>query len=287
MRVSVIIVAYKNYSVLRKCLQSMREYNDIGNELEIIVVDNTQNDDKNDEDIKCISALTDRFISSQNNGFGAGNNIGARYASGDILAFINPDIIFIESIYGYVSELFERNNNIGMLGLKLLTENHKSNYSFFYDFDTSYLRKKLIKLDNMLNRFNASKMYTSGSNMFIRRELFEAIGGFDENIFMYFEELDLKKKISIYDPSLNFVFDPSKKLVHLDGSSTPNSVFSVKKEIESTIYIGKKYKLNYQDKLKFERNYRRFKRLVFSVIRKRNRVLELDEQIKCYQGVIE
>ena len=80
---SVIIVSYKKLDILIDCLDSIYKYNDIGDKLEIIVVDNSPEDNiynyikSNYNDV--------RILKSENKGFGAGNNLGAKIARGEYL----------------------------------------------------------------------------------------------------------------------------------------------------------------------------------------------------------
>lgn len=282
MKISVVIVSYKNYAVLEKCLNSIKTYNDIGNELEVIVVDNSPLKEKQVANIDNIKKLVNTYIDSDNRGFGAGNNLGCKYATGDILAFINPDIILIEPIFKHVMKLFNKENDVGIIGLKLLNKNMESNYSFFFDFNTKLYRKKTIKLWNDLNIFDDSCMYTSGANIFIKKDVFNNAGGFDENIFMYYEEPDLKRRILKNNVNAKFIFDPTVKMIHLDGSSTPNSIFSLKKEIQSTIYYGKKYGLDYIKKLNFEYRYCVMKRNIYTLLHLNEKKKEIDNLISCY-----
>ena len=65
----------------------------------------------------------------------------------------------------------KKENDIGIVGFKLLNKNKESNYSFFFDFNTNLHRKKTIKLWNDLNKFDESCMYTSGANIFVKKNV--------------------------------------------------------------------------------------------------------------------
>lgn len=110
-RISVIIVAFKNGDILENALDKLYRYNDIGDDLEVIVVDNSP---ENEEvyDFVCRSDFqTCKYIKAQNKGFGAGNNLGVKEASGEILAFINPDVYLVEPIFKDVYSFFQDDNN--------------------------------------------------------------------------------------------------------------------------------------------------------------------------------
>ena len=76
-------------------LNSIYQFNDINDQLEIIVVDNSPTNENVRDYVYSCSFNNIKYIKADNKGFGNGNNIGARIANGEILAFINPDIIFI------------------------------------------------------------------------------------------------------------------------------------------------------------------------------------------------
>ena len=96
---SVIIVSYKNLEIIVDCLNSIYKNNDIGNYLEVIVVDNSPED--NIYNYVADNFENVRIIKNQNKGFGEGNNKGACIARGKYLLFLNPDTILVEPIFGF------------------------------------------------------------------------------------------------------------------------------------------------------------------------------------------
>lgn len=276
---SIIIVAYKNETVLEECLSSIVKYNDIGTNLEVIVVDNSPVDMKVDKSVKACKSLNIKYISSENRGFGAGNNEGAKIAKGKYLAFINPDIIFIKSIFRQIIYVFETNLDIAMFGGKLLDRNLKGNFSFYFDYNIKWYRNFTIKLCNKLNFFSPQTMYISGANMFIRRDIFYKIGMFDEDMFMYYEEPDITRRIYNLKQGYKICFFPQIKMIHLERASTPQSPNTIVIAWESAIVYGKKHGLNYRKKLKFEYNYYKFKYTIFKLLN--------NEQKKYYKELIE
>ena len=115
MKISVIIVAYKSGDILVKCLDSIAKYNDIEDELEVIVVDNSPEDERIERDLAKSQYKNYRYIPSDNRGFGAGNNQGVDISTGEILAFLNPDIILIEPIFKKVWEKFQKEKDVTYL----------------------------------------------------------------------------------------------------------------------------------------------------------------------------
>lgn len=267
MKISVIIVAYKSGDILVSCLDSIEEYNDLGDELEVIVVDNSPADARVDGALLKSKYQNYRYIPADNRGFGAGNNIGAKNAKGEVLAFLNPDIILIQPVFKGIYETFVQNHKLAFLGGKLLCENLAPGFSFYFDYKPSVVKKWSLKLWNRLNRFDSEQMYIAGADMFVRKKVFEQIGMFDENIFMYYEEPDISRRIRKCFPDSEIRFCPEFKMIHLEKKSTPSSLAMIGHEMNSCIYYGKKYSLDYQKKIRFEYRYYKLKRLIYQLLR--------------------
>ena len=159
-KISVIIVAYKSANILKRCLDSIAKYNDLGDELEVIVVDNSPEGFRVQSEIEKSNYKNFKYIAADNKGFGAGNNIGAKVAGGEILAFLNPDIILIEPIFKGIYQEFLQDSKVEMLGVKLLYEDMKIGFSFYYDY---------------LGKYNINYCIISYSNMVFTRRSFISI----------------------------------------------------------------------------------------------------------------
>lgn len=276
MEMSVIIVAYKSGKIVRQALESIVRYNDIGHELEVIVVDNSPEKERVYDQIKDVYCPNFVYIPSDNRGFGAGNNEGAKVAHGKVLAFLNPDIILVEPIFKNIVDRMNR-ESIGMLGIQLCYEDLKPGFSFYYDYQMSSMKKWTLKLWNKLGRFDAKLMYTSGADMFICKDVFMNAGMFDENMFMYYEEPDIKRRIEKNYPKHSIVYDGSMKMIHLEKKSTPSSLAMIGHEMDSSVYYGKKYGLDYKKKLVFEYNYYGIKESVYSLLNKKEQSARMHE----------
>ena len=208
---SVIIVAYNCYDLIRDCLDSIEKYNDIGDELEIIVVDNgsdgTWQRIKQTDNLKCIKA--------DNKGFGAGNNRGFEIARGEYILFLNPDTLLIEPVFKFAIDKFEKNPKVGWFGVQLLDAQKKKNASFDFRMKGGLLLTQVAKLFQNLNIFIPSVMFTGGADIFIRNEVFADAGRFDENIFMYCEEEDLTRRV--HNLGFTTSYYKSKKIIHFEG----------------------------------------------------------------------
>lgn len=247
-KVSIVIVTYNNMDVIDECIQSIYEYNDIDELLEIIIVDNSDDDIlynfiKYNYKKVCI-------IKSDNRGFGCGNNIGFKNSCGEYLLFLNPDTKLIMPIFEYVIKKFENNEKLGLFGIKLLDKDLKANLSFYLMDSAGFFYSILTKICNHLNLFIDGKMFTSGANLFVKREALLNSGLFDEAMFLYYEESDLIKKIR----RLGYVtsFFPEKSIIHLEGNSNGESDFALKERLKSARYYYDKYDLDFKKIIKKE-----------------------------------
>lgn len=281
MKVSVIIVAYRNGKVLKDSLDSLHRFNDLGPDLEVTVVDNSSDEERVSSFVRDSVFPNVRYIPADNRGFGAGNNVGAKMASGEILCFMNPDILYIEPVFGKVWQRFQEDPNLMLAGGKLLNTDLTPGFSFYYDYSSDLLHRTLDKVQNRRDRFIPEKMYTSGANLFVRRDAFFDAGMFDENIFMYYEEMDLIRRIRMAFPGSRNAYFPDVRMIHLERQSTPAGTASLKRELDSSIYYGKKYGLDVRKKIRFELSYLRLKHSLGNLLKKSSDEMNwLDEAIR-------
>lgn len=248
-KISVIIVAYKNQNLVEDCLASIYEFNDIGDSLEIIVVDNSPDNQKLDYSLK--SKFQDiNLIKNENFGFGQGNNVGVKQSKGKYLFFLNPDTMLIEPIFSYAYNRLEENSSIAMLGFQLVDINRKKNYSFFPMSSIGVFGTIIYKTMAFLGLYLDRFMFISGANMFMPKNIFYEIGMFDENIFMYGEEQDLTHRI--HNISKKTSFCRSKKIIHLEGGTTENAEVALRRRIDSIEYYCEKYNKDFKSRLNKE-----------------------------------
>ena len=234
---SVIIVSYNNEKVIKDCLNSIKKYNDIGSQLEVIVVEQSPKD-------YIYNSLKDDFdwvkvIRNRNIGFGGGNNVGVENSYGKYLLFLNPDTILVEPVFSFLIQKFDDDNNLGLAGVRLIDSDGNNNLSYYWNDYLSFLLSGLFKIYNKKNIFIQDKMYIMGADMFVRKSVFEEVGQFDENIFMYCEEKDLCSRIRRAGYSVCFFKD--KRIIHLEGKSQPANYVKISLAvIKSDLYVTKK-----------------------------------------------
>ena len=186
---------------------------------ELIVVDNGSK--KNEVEILEQSELKKYFTfigSDKNLGFGSGNNLGAKYAKGEYLAFINNDTYFKKPCFSFLKDFLSTHPNVGVCAPQQLAPNHTPRQSFDHHhglrkffFGNAFLEIIYRKPRRKATFDHPIEVdFVQGCFMFFRKNIFEEIGGFDPNIFLYFEEMDIctrlqnKKYKAVYHPGIDF-----------------------------------------------------------------------------------
>lgn len=263
MDVSIIIVNYNTKQLLLNCLDTLWDKTQ-GLEFEVIVVDNGSIDGS-EEYIYTYHPKVKWINSGENLGFGKANNLGVKHAQGKYIFFLNSDTLLINNAVHIFYEYAEkhRNEKIGVLGSWLLDKYGQPNnsYGFFPNVrnEINYLLGKYSK--TLIVNTNVAKDvdYITGADLFIDRKFFEELGGFDDNIFMYYEETDLQYRIANLGLSRRII--PGPRIIHLEGGSFGNKGLSVERFIMAQTSYNYYMKKNYRGVIYF------FNKLMLCVIR--------------------
>lgn len=236
MKVSIVTVVFNSECFLSSFFESIRRYNDIGEELSVVVVDNSPTD----VIIKKYSKLYPEVIfihNPANTGFGAGNNIGAKVTNSDYILFINNDVEFIMPIFSQLVNRLEKNKEIGCAGIY----QQGGGSSFMGRYEVPGSMTNIVEL-NEKGLYDSKKHFLSGAFLFFERTAFETIGGLDENIFMYFEESDILNRLELINKKSVFYRD--LEFLHKVGNRRILSEFADKQSCKSLCYYLKKYNIN-------------------------------------------
>lgn len=198
-RLSVIIVTYQSDKDIYDCLQSVWQYNNLQpDELEVIVVDNSPESEPMFTKLRQLYG-DDIFLvkNTHNGGYGQGNNIGIRHATAPVCMILNPDVRLLEPVFKTAVEAFEKDEKLCLYGMKQLYEpGRPSKRSFTCTYMMNgYLHTLLTIGGNLTDIFFPRWMYFSGSCFFVNKEKFQTVGLFDESIFMYGEEDDIRCRL--------------------------------------------------------------------------------------------
>ena len=232
MHLSVIIVNYNVKYFLEQCLYSV-ENALLNIDAQIIVIDNNSNDGSKE-------FFTNKFPkvnfvwSSENFGFSKANNLGLAQAKGKYILFLNPDTLVAEDCFEKCISFFETHKNVGALGIRMIDGSGKFLKESKRGFPSLF--PSLFKLFALTSLFPTSKIFAryylgnlsenenhavdvlSGAFMFIEKKVLDKIGGFDEDFFMYGEDIDLSYRIQNAG-FRNYYFSEST-IIHFKGEST-------------------------------------------------------------------
>ena len=222
--ISIVIVNYKSWKHLENCLKSINKV--ISNEfsLEVIVVDNCSHD-------HFFEVFKKKFIqynfieNTGNNGFANACNLGAKNAKGTFFLFLNPDtIISKEPLLKMYTFLIE-NKNVGIVSCNQINTNglYEKNVRFFPDLSTLFglfraLNKKKLNSKISLKNDVLYPDWVSGAVLLINRAWFDKISGWDEDFWMYYEDVNLSKKVSNLGGKVALL--ANTEIIHNHGGSS-------------------------------------------------------------------
>lgn len=258
--ISFIIINYNLANEIDHCLSSLIETTSPNNQInyEVIVVDNNS-PEKNlpgiEEKYKCYNIRF--YYLNENLGFGKGCNFGFSKASGDYICFLNPDTVIKENIFLSVINLFKSDGSIGIIGPRQETRGP------FFDFSAGFSPNIFFELFNLLGlgvflegfiislygrlkkdaKINVN--WILGAAVFIKASLFDKIGGFDSDYFMFFEELDLCKRVA--GQGLKILYCPEFRIHHIGSVSGKKDYtsFTIRTYASKKIFFNKHFKSFY------------------------------------------
>ncbi len=251
---SVILINYNSSSFTIQCIDSIIEKTSKNLDYEIIIVDNASRLEdfkllekaikkNNFQDIKLIR-------SKINTGFGGGNMFGVEFANGNYFAFVNNDTLLQNDCLTITYNFLKENKNAAICSPQQYNENSEVQKSFdhFLTLKREVFGRKILEKINSEKYPKRRKVYKSplkvqsvpGSFFVISTEVFSKVGGFDTNIFLYYEETDLCYRVAKYVENGDCYLVPQAKYIHFKGQSTGKS-FLIKKELKiSLLYVLRK-----------------------------------------------
>jgi GT2 family glycosyltransferase len=230
MKTLIVIVNYNGAALLKKNLSSLIKFS--GDNTDICVVDNASSDNsisflkKKYPDVKIVSSKT-------NLGYGGGCNLGfEKYPNYNYYVFMNNDISVKGKWIDQLIEVFNKKENVGAVGPKML---------YFKQLDGKYIVNSTgleitdhyiayDRNDGEVDSVKYNKVEKvdglCGAVLMISKEVFERVGGFHEDMFLYYEDVDLSFRIRDEGYSIYYC---GKSVVYHDHMATTESLGNFKR----------------------------------------------------------
>lgn len=251
---SVIIVSFNTKDITLACLESLYQFTS-GIDYEVIVVDNASSDSSAEMLSKFEQGHKNFKLirSTANIGFGPANNLGAKEAVGEFLLFLNSDTLLIENCLPDCLTAI-KNKKAVALSCNLLNKDlsHQTSGGFFPNLFRlaawQFFIDDLPVLSNLIKSIHPhfSRQFPdwiTGAFMMVPKKNFWDVGGFDEKIFMYTEEMELCYRLKKGGGGI--ILDPKSAIVHLGGASG-GSYLAITAEVAGMLYFWQKHKSAWQ-----------------------------------------
>lgn len=230
--ISIIIVNYNVKYFIRQCLQSVYK-SDYGGPLEVIVIDN-DSVDGSQEMIRQEFPQVILVANAENVGFSKANNQGIALAQYAHTLILNPDTIIQEDTLSACALFMDNTPDAGAVGVKMVDGSGSYLPESKRGFPTPL--SSLFKMSGLSKVFSKSKVVNSyylghldpdvinevevltGAFSYMRTALLQEIGGFDEDYFMYGEDIELSFQVK--EKGYKSYFYPDTQIIHFKGEST-------------------------------------------------------------------
>lgn len=212
--VSVIIVSYNTADLIGSCLSSLEQTTN-PDKREIFVVDNASSDGSAEIIQQSFPGV--HLIANQDNkGFAAANNQALRLCRGGFIFFLNPDTQVMPDALEKAVTYMQNHADIGLAGTKILNPDGTLQESVSYRYPgEKYTHGDLPPLKGKI-------ACVLGAAMISRREVIDAVGGFDEDFFLYGEDEDLCLRIRKAGMEIGYIEETA--VLHLGGQSERGTV---------------------------------------------------------------
>ena len=251
MDVSIIILSYNTSRLTKKCVESVFSSVETSEDFtaEVIVLDNASTDSS----VKMLkffeknhpSAVNFKLLASKENlGFAKGNNRAVQQATSENILFLNSDIEVVDNAISLFVSWFNE-SHYSIAGAHLVFGDGKIQpsagrfYSLPIAFFALFLKGDSWGASRFSPRSPMSVDWVSGACLLIKKHVFERVNGFDENIFMYWEEVDLQYKARQLSYTTGFY--PYAQFIHHEGKSSNSRTYPILRVFEGYLYFYEKH----------------------------------------------
>lgn len=222
---------------------------------EVIVTDNASGDESV-EMVRTNFPWVNIIANPFNSGFAAGNNIGLKYASGEYIFYLNPDAEVIGSAVDTLVKYLDEHLDVGLVSPKLLNtdgslqRSARRYYSFFETLIDNRVVPYLFSGNNWIQKHSYTFWkhdeereidWAKGAALLVRKKILDEIGAFDEQFWIYAEEMDLCYRIKHH--GWKIVFQPNAQIRHHEKQSSRqhNTVMFIQNYKSLYLFIMKHY----------------------------------------------
>ena len=260
MVLSIILLTYNSEQTIEVCLNALFKHYQkefAAKEYEIVCYDNNSKDNT----IKIVKdffaehkGIQNKVIKSEeNNGFAKGINNAAKFADGTYLLFLNPDAEVVNNKIRNAIQYLSDNKSVSILGGKLISKNGNTESSTGHDFTLFHVCLLCLSLDEIFNMRSAPKeaqevQWVSGGCMFVVKEDFKSLGGFDEKYFMYLEDADISRRAR--SKGKKVIYYPYPEAIHT-GHASSNREFAITNIYKGIMIYTKKFNLRWSNLIQF------------------------------------
>ena len=254
-KLSITIVVYKKYDDVINAISSLEKWTDDNIKKTVYIVDNgvdVANPIEREKFLEFISSYNDvEYLEMPENvGFGKGHNYVIPKLDSEYHAILNPDVVFLEDVFGPVINWMEQNQDVGMVIPKLVDDQGNLQNVYRRDLTVFDLFVRCFKGRLFKKRYEKHVMcdmdyskpfqvpFAQGSFMVIRTSLFKQLKGFDERYFMYVEDTDLSREVNNVSKVMYF---PYAKAIHKWERGSHRNFTLFKYHIRSIFQYFKKW----------------------------------------------
>ncbi|NQX81957.1 MAG: glycosyltransferase family 2 protein [Flavobacteriaceae bacterium] len=228
MKIAVVVLNWNGRSLLEEYLPVLVKNTD--NSDDIYIIDNNSTDDSieyienNFRQIKIVQL-------EENNGFAKGYNLGLKDIEADVYCLLNSDVRVSENWLDPIKKEYKKNPSTAIIQPKILDDKNKTHFEYagaaggFIDkYGYAYARGRVfdtIEKDNGQYDDDCSINWASGACMFVRKEVFDNLGGFDDDYFAHYEEIDFCWRAINKGFEIKYIHNST--VYHLGGGTLDNS----------------------------------------------------------------
>ncbi|WP_207761118.1 glycosyltransferase family 2 protein [Bifidobacterium simiarum] len=252
MNLSVSIVVYNDFSDVKKAVASIEEMTPKTISKKIFIVDNSDKESGQRDFRKFIEPYPDvKYVSADGNiGFGRGHNLVLNQLDSDYHAIVNPDIILKEDAFSKLIDFMEKRPDVGMCIPRIETTSGELQAAYRKELTVLDMVIRMVcpslfpkrMKDHTLQHMDYSKPFDvpfgQGSFLVIRTPLYQKLGGFDDDFFLYLEDADLCKRVNAVS---KLEYCPYATVTHKWMQGSHKNIKLLKLHVQSMIHYFNKW----------------------------------------------